>query len=351
MRKLQILTAEPYEMYIGGGELINAGKYIREKFGCIQIAVVSEDIVYPLYGKQLEESLAVAGLEYVVHVFKAGEASKNMETLCGILDTLSRSQLTRSDIVLALGGGVTGDIAGFASAVYLRGIRCVQIPTSYLAAVDSSTGGKTAVDLPAGKNLAGAFHMPSLVVCDTKTFDTLPKETFNDGVAETIKHAMIADSDLFSFLENNEINENIDMIVSKNVQIKTSFVLGDEKDKGKRQMLNFGHTIGHAAEKLSHYKLTHGSAVAIGMAAVLRAQEKLGIGKKGMLERLLMLLNKYSLPDRCEFTASELASAAMQDKKRAGDSINLVYLESIGKAGLMKKSVSELEDFIRLGIE
>jgi len=351
MKKLTINTTKPYDIYIGAGILSQAGKLIKERFSKSRIALVSETNVFPLYGEKVLSVLREEGFDVVTHIFEAGEAQKNMQTVIEILGTLSENKLTRTDIVVALGGGVTGDMAGFASAIYLRGIKCVQIPTSYLAAVDSSTGGKTAVDLPAGKNLAGAFHMPSLVICDTDCFKTLSKETFEDGVAESIKHGLIADADFFRFMLENDITENIEEVVRRNVEIKTSFVLGDEKDTGKRQMLNFGHTIGHAAEKVSNFALTHGHAIAIGMAVVLRAQEKLGIGEAGMTEKLLAALKKYDLPSECPYSAEQLMSAALQDKKRAGDKISLVCLEKPGKAFLKPMNMEELEDIIRLGLE
>ena len=262
--------------------------------GVSNCAVITDSNVDKLYSNILISSLEKSGYKVSKFVFDAGEQSKNANTFVDILEFLANSGLTRSDCVFALGGGVVGDIAGFAASVYLRGIKFVQIPTTLLAAVDSSVGGKTAVNLPAGKNLVGAFHQPSLVLCDLDTLDTLPESVFQDGCAEVIKYGVIYDAGLFSHLAENGLAFEREYVISRCVELKRNVVEQDEFDTGARQMLNYGHTIGHGIEAQSGFSVTHGQAVAIGMAIVSRASHCpdndriVGILKKFLAETALL---------------------------------------------------------------
>jgi 3-dehydroquinate synthase len=303
----------------------------------------------PLYGDAVEGSLKEAGWTVVRHALSHGETNKNIETYARILDFLAGSRLTRMDAVVALGGGVTGDMAGFAAATYLRGVKLVQIPTTLLACVDSSVGGKTAVDLPAGKNLVGAFYQPHVVLIDPDTLSTLPDEIFQDGMAEVIKHGAIRDASLFRQLPG--VRENLEQIVARNVAIKRSVVDQDERDTGIRQILNFGHTFAHAIEKLSDYEISHGSAVAIGMAIMARACARRGLCEKATRDELIEMIHAFSLPTECPYGADEMFSVMLSDKKRAGDKITLVVLREIGNCELYPTTLSVARVFLEEGLK
>lgn len=244
---------------------------------------------------------------------------------------------------MALGGGVVGDVAGFAAASYLRGIDFIQIPTTLLACVDSSVGGKTAIDLKAGKNLAGAFYQPKLVIADFETLSTLTDGIFADGMAEVIKYGVIFDKAFFEFLRDNEAKDNLEYVITRCVELKRDIVNADEKEKGVRALLNFGHTVGHAIEKCSGYKIPHGSAVAVGMVIISRAAYKCSFCDENYADIIASLNKKYSLPVSTDFSASELSSAAMADKKRAGDKIKLIIPEALGNCVIKSVPTSELE--------
>jgi len=253
-----------------------------------------------------------------------------------------------------LGGGVTGDLTGFAAATYLRGIPFVQIPTTLLAMVDSSVGGKTAVDLPMGKNLAGAFWQPSLVICDCGAFDTLPAENLRDGVAEIIKYGVIADRCLFDLMSSNTIEsllkDNLfEQIIKKCVIIKGGIVASDERDRGKRQILNFGHTIGHAIEKLSEYKISHGHAIALGMLFISRAGARSGISPASGSDEIEQVLRRYDFPLSSGFSADEIYKAALTDKKMSGDSIVIIVPDGIGACKAVKIDMGLFKEFVGRG--
>jgi 3-dehydroquinate synthase len=274
-------------------------------------------------------------------VFPHGEQSKSIETLASLLDFLAEHKVARSDTIAALGGGVVGDLTGFAASCYMRGIKFVQIPTTLLAMVDSSVGGKTGINLPTGKNLAGAFYQPEAVICDIDTLDTLPPDCFLDGCAEVIKYGILADRELFY----TPIRENQEDVIARCVEIKRDIVNEDEFEAGRRKLLNFGHTIGHAIEKLSGYTMAHGHAVAAGMAIIARAS-----GCCDALE-ITNMLERYGLPTSTAYGAEELAQACLSDKKRAGDYITMVFPERIGLCVLKNIPVGELESLIQRGLE
>lgn len=349
MKTICVEASKKYDVIIGEGLIDKAGELCAESIGVCSGVVITDSTVDKLYSERLINSLEKSGYKIKKFVFSAGEASKNATTLVDILEFLAECELTRSDCIFALGGGVVGDISGFAAAVYLRGIKFVQFPTTLLAAVDSSVGGKTGIDLRAGKNLAGAFHQPSLVVCDYTLLDTLSDEIFADGCAEVIKYGVINDRQLFDTLKNG-IKDNIENIIASCVQNKSNIVKADEFDTGKRQLLNLGHTVGHSIEKLSNFEISHGSAVAIGMIIVMKAAVSFGYCKSEELAELVDLLRATKLPTECSYTAKELASVALSDKKRTGDKITLVVPYSIGDSRLLKISIDELEAFIAKGI-
>ena len=351
MKRIQVQASHSYEILIEENILSRAGELCLSALGkpC-RLCVVTDDNVAPLYLSEVVDSLTASGFSALPFVIPNGEASKSTDTLVSLLEFMAENRLTRADAAIALGGGVVGDLCGFASAVYLRGIPFIQIPTTLLAAVDSSVGGKTAVDLRAGKNLAGAFHQPSLVICDPCTLSTLTPEVFADGCAEVIKYAVINDRPFFETLQKG-IRENLEEVIASCVENKARVVEGDEFDLGSRQLLNLGHTVGHAIELCSHLTVSHGSAVAIGMVIVTRAAVALGICPEKDLCDLLAMLHRESLPTAYGFCAKELASAALSDKKRMGDVISLVVPFGIGDSRLYPVSVDALTDFIEKGLE
>mgnify|MGYP003588621505 CR=1 FL=1 len=350
-RVVPVRVREGYSVVIGSGLLAHSGRLLRETLGNCRLAVVSDSNVAKLYLPAVLESLEQAGFDACSYVFSAGEANKRLSTLSGMLEFFADERITRTDCVVALGGGVTGDMAGFAAGCYLRGVKYVQLPTTLLAAVDSSVGGKTAVDLAAGKNLAGLFHQPSLVICDTDTFLTLSPDEFANGAAEAIKAGILANEALFSLFESGETAARIADIVEACVAFKAKVVEADETETGLRKTLNLGHTAGHAIERCSDYTIPHGHAVAIGLAIIARAAEQLGWATEPIARRVEHALTRNGLPTTTEFTPEALAQAALSDKKRAGGRITLVVPKSIGDCTLVDRPVEQLVDVFRAGME
>lgn len=335
------------DIRIARGLLKAAGETMREKGLKGKAAIISDETVYALYGCALRDSLAQAGFDVSAHAFPPGEASKTMATYGDILRFLSGSGITRSDTVVALGGGVVGDIAGFAAATWLRGVKLVQIPTTLLAMVDSSVGGKTAIDLPEGKNLVGAFYQPHLVLIDPGTLQTLPPSVRTDGMAEVIKYGALCDKELFDQLPFEETAA--DSVIARCVAIKQDIVGQDERDFGVRQLLNFGHTFGHAMEKLSGYTLPHGQAVAMGMALMARACAKEGLLAAEACRQLIDKIAACGLPTQPMYPEEEVWQAMGQDKKRMDGGITLVLIKGIGQCYLEKVSMDRARDMLRAG--
>lgn len=339
MKKIHINTSSPYDVLIERGSIKNCGKLISEIAKTKRAAVISDDIVAELYGETVMDSLKENGFECSLFKFPNGEASKNLSTLNMIYDFLCENSITRKDIIIALGGGVVGDITGFAAATYLRGVDFVQIPTSLLAQIDSSVGGKTAIDLKCGKNLAGAFKQPAMVICDSDTLKTLTPENLADGMGEAIKYGMIRDPQLFRLIADHSlenVHQVMDEIVYACIDIKRDVVEHDEFDTGERMILNFGHTIGHAIEGYHNYlNYTHGKGVAAGMCYITRrfAPE--------LSEELEKCVKAYSLPIDSEAPMKELIPFCSKDKKRESDNLNYIVCPVIGKAEIRKTTVSE----------
>lgn len=332
-----------YDILIGR-ELVNrAGELVRGVTKAGKAIVITDTNVAPLYCHTVLNSLKASGFEVFSHTFPAGEASKNLDTVNGMIEAMCAAQLTRGDIAVALGGGVVGDMAGFAAAIYLRGIDFVQIPTTLLSQVDSSVGGKTGCDLTFGKNLIGAFHNPRLVIIDTDTLSTLPDRYMKDGMGEVIKYGCIKSEKLFCKLETCEKTDDIlEEIIFECVDIKRQVVENDFTEKGERMLLNFGHTMAHAIEKYYNFEgASHGEAVGIGMLSLTKASERTGETEKDTADRIEALLKKFSLPTTCNLPADKLVSIMLHDKKRSGNSINLVLLRGIGNSFI--KSVKTIE--------
>ena len=344
MKTVTVRASKSYDILIGSGLLSTLGGEVKKLGKISKVCIVSETTVWPLYGTAAKTSLESSGFEVTSFVFPAGEESKNGFVFLELLNHLAENKLTRSDLIIALGGGVVGDLAGFAAASYLRGIRFVQVPTTLLAAVDSSVGGKTAIDLPAGKNLAGAFWQPSLVICDTDTLNTLSEDVFRDGCAEVIKYGILYDPELFSHLEEKGLAFDRESVITRCVELKRDVVMEDEFDTGARMKLNLGHTIGHGVEAKSHFQLSHGKAVAIGTAIVSRAS--------GCVDhtRILSVLEAFGLPTRTGYTAEDLYTYTLSDKKRSGGTVNLIIPRTIGHCDIVPTPVEELKTFIEAGL-
>lgn len=340
---VRVKASTEYDVLIGGELLCHTGELILQVHKACECVLVSDDTVYSLYGKAVTASLETSGFSVKEFVFPHGERSKSVDTLLKALEAFNASGLTRSGLVVALGGGVTGDLAGFAASVYLRGVPFVQIPTTLLAAIDSSVGGKTAVNASFGKNLVGSFHQPIRVICDTDTFATLPEQIFCDGMAEAIKYGALEGADLFDAIADKSIDT--DRLVAECVSIKARIVENDERDTGMRALLNLGHTAAHSIETLSDYTVSHGQAVAIGMRIIAAACDRLGMSR-GLEARMRTALKSYGLDAPCTFSASELAEVAKNDKKRKGSKVTVVMLEDIGKPFPHTVDINALSDIL-----
>ena len=350
MTTVTVRASRPSEVTIGRGLLDTVGRQAAGQWKGRSAAVVSDSTVAPLYLNRVKDSLERAGFRVHSFVFPAGEDQKNGGTYLKLLEFLAARRLTRADGLIALGGGVVGDRAGFAAATFRRGIGFLQLPTTLLAAVDSSVGGKTAIDLTNGKNLAGAFYQPQAVLCDLDTLDTLPAEVFADGCAEVIKYGMIGDPALLARLETVDFRVDPEELVARCVAQKRDLVEQDEFDTGARQLLNLGHTLGHGVEACSGYTVSHGRAVAIGMTLVTRAAVAFGRCPAEVLPRLRRLLERYGLPDATAYSAQALYEKTLSDKKRSGDTISLVVPVAWGASQLVRIPVSELPAWIERGL-
>ena len=329
MKRIEL--SDGHEIVIGRGLLSRCGDIITRFEKGTRCCVVSDDNVAPIYSERVLDSLNSAGYQASLFVFEHGEKNKHIGTVTQMLNFFAERRLTRHDFIVALGGGVTGDLAGFAAAIYLRGIDVVQLPTSLLAQIDSSVGGKTGCDLPAGKNLAGAFHQPRLVIIDPDVLSTLPDEYMRDGMGEMIKYGAIRSAELFERLENSEPFAELDQNICECVEIKADIVEHDFRENNQRTLLNFGHTVGHAIEKLENFQgLSHGAAVAIGMCAITRAAEKVELCHLGNAARIEALCRKYGLPTDHSATPEEIEDGAMYDKKRLGNRVVLALIRKIG---------------------
>lgn len=349
MRTVEIPASRPYRVLIGRGLLSQAGEHIRSISDAGTAVVVSGEHVYPLYGAELEHALECAGVRVLHWIHPSGEAHKDLETYGKLLNYLSENHIGRGDLLLSLGGGVTGDLTGFAAATYQRGMDYVQIPTTLLAMVDSSVGGKTALNLPGGKNQVGCFHQPRLVLCDPSFLRTLPEREFRCGCAEVIKYAMLCSPVLFRELEATTAWESMEEKIETCVTIKKDYVCQDELDISVRRLLNLGHSFGHAVEVCSGYACTHGEAISVGMTMITRAAVEKGICTPEARDALLALLEKYRLPTGTDLPADQLLHAVLSDKKRRGDQIHLAVPERIGRCRIIPVPVQELPDWLRQG--
>lgn len=353
MRVVEVATKRPYKVHIGCHLLSACGAIVRDAAGGSKACIVSDSNIAPLYMEIVQKSLVENGYRTSSFIFPAGERSKNVITYAALLEHLASHEMTRHDVVIALGGGVTGDLAGFAASTYMRGCKFAQMPTSMLAMVDSSIGGKTAINLSAGKNLAGAFWQPNVVIADVDCLRTLNPEIFSDGCGEIVKHAILSDDSLFSSLEDRPLTldnllsdpEFTQKVIARNIEIKRNIILGDERETGRRKLLNLGHSIGHAVELSEQYKLGHGSCVAIGISLMAKASATRNWCAPDLPNRIEKILGNHGLTTRTSLSASDIVTAASHDKKRTSDHIDIVIPHAIGDCRI--RSVS-MDDFAHL---
>lgn len=354
-----INTERPYKVHIGTFLLEQVGQIARKAVpGAGRALVVTDSNVGPLYGAPVMDGLEAAGFTAELAAFEAGEKSKTMETLSMVLERAASAGLTRGDVIVALGGGVVGDVAGLAAATYMRGVALIQVPTSLLAMVDSSVGGKTALNLGAGKNLAGAFWQPSAVVADIGCLGTLEDAQLADGCAEVVKHALIADAELFEELEHTPLTPEllktdlarVAWLIARNIDIKRAVVVQDEREAGIRKLLNFGHSIGHGLEAAEGYRLGHGTCVGIGMVAIASASVTAELCPEDAPERIARLLKAHGLSLAFDAEPERVYEEALHDKKRSGDLIELVVPRGVGAAALAPTPVDEFRRILEVGL-
>ncbi len=351
------LTSDSYHIHVGHHLLAQVGELIRSHTSGSKILVVTHPDLNELYGTELLASLESAGYSVTTAAVPTGEQVKSFESYQKLVSVLAENRFTREDIIVAFGGGVIGDLAGFAAATYMRGCALVHIPTSLLAMIDSSIGGKTAIDLPIGKNLVGAFYNPRAVIVDLELLNSIPASLLQDSCGELIKYGVLSGRDLFNkiSLSRNPM-QVIDAahrqeLIQACIEIKKSIVEADFKEAGSRKLLNLGHTLGHAIETLSNFELGHGSCVAAGTSMLAKACSKLGLCSNKDTESIIALTQAYNLPTSTSFSVEELYGAALHDKKSHADSIDVVLIYGIGDVRIERKSFTELKKLIELAKE
>ena len=347
-RKIHVATGVAYDVFVRAGVVAETAKFVKENFPkAAKVAVVVDSNVDRLHGDRVVRLLEDGGLRVERIVFPAGEQSKTLETYAELVRSLAALRFSRKDLVVALGGGVTGDMAGFAAATYMRKIDFVQVPTSLLAMVDSSVGGKTAVDIPEGKNLVGAFHQPRAVFCDPDFLGTLPESWRLDGMGEVVKYAILGDADLFARLEARPLEPIATDDIARCIEMKRDVVSRDEFETGERKTLNLGHTFAHAIEKLSGYTTTHGCAVATGLAMAARAAVKLGVLAAAEGARIAALVDAMGYETRSRYAPADLAQAMGGDKKAAGGSVDLILPVAVGKCIIRPTPLADLTELCK----
>lgn len=344
MKKISVNVSAPYDILLGAGLLKEAGSLLKPVCRSNRLVIVTDDIVDGLYGDALKNSLEKEGFSVLKCIIPNGETSKNFQYLECLLNFLAENRIHRDDTVLALGGGMIGDLVGFAAAIYLRGIRVVQIPTTLLAMVDSAIGGKTGIDLLAGKNLAGAFYQPKLVIADTETLKTLPPEQFSAGMGEVIKYGVIGKNDILDIVGAQNSEEWIFACISAKCEI----VEQDEFDQtGVREVLNAGHTVGHAIEALSHYTIPHGKAVALGLVAEARMAVDFKLTEVSTYERIFSAVKDSGLYEKLPYSGGELAQAMLHDKKNSGKEIAFLLPVEIGNYTRIELSEQQVIELLK----
>ena len=326
MKTIGIKTSKAYDVLLGQGLIAELPQLVKDICGGRKVGIITDDTVDVLYAESVYEALKAGGYDVCKYVVPHGEGAKNISTLSGILEYFASCHFTRKDIFISIGGGVIGDMTGLAAALYMRGIKFIQVPTTLLSMVDASVGGKTAVDLKAGKNLIGAFWQPSLVVADTRIISCLPDDIFAEGMAEVIKSDLIADAGIVKMIEAGTVKDNIDVMVSRCIEMKRDVVEQDEfETKGLRKVLNMGHTVAHAIEKLSNYTVSHGVAVATGLVWEANIACRLDLCNKSFVKEVRNAVDAYGLYYDVPFTVESMVEAMKSDKKNDDDNIDFVF--------------------------
>lgn len=347
VKKINFKTNFPYEILIDNNLIRKSGDYIKKFSSAKQVLIITDNIVNELYSGDLTDSLIDNGFEVFLFVLSHGESSKTLLSVERIYSFLIKNKFTRSDLIVALGGGIVGDIAGFVAATYMRGVDLVNIPTTLLSQIDSAIGGKNGVNLAHGKNLIGTFYQPKLVLVDIGALSTLSKQSLSDGMAEAIKYGLIRSKSLFNMIKSCELEDILTDLIFECISIKQALVEQDELEHGDRRLLNFGHTLGHAIEKFySFSKYTHGQAISIGMAYTVRSGENLAVTKSGTYEELISVLQKYNLPYEIDCDMEKLAEIAKADKKATGEFFDIVLIKSIGEGFVKRIKKDDLKKYI-----
>lgn len=348
MKTVNVKASKEYTVTIGRN--LDFPEIIKTCTDSRRCVVVSDDIVWELYGDEFCNRLILSGFSVSVYIMLHGEENKTFETVAEIAESFSDFSLTGCDFAIALGGGIVGDCCGFASSIYLRGIDFIQVPTTYLAAIDSSVGGKTGVNTDYGKNLIGAFHQPVGVICDSSFLDTLPNEIFTAGACEALKYGVLRSADLFDRIENTK--DNIEDIICECIKIKADVVAEDEFDCNNRKLLNLGHTFGHAIEKSTDFAISHGHAVGLGMLIIANAAQEMGLCEQGVSDRIKGKLDQFGIDtDLSRFSADELIEISLSDKKRRGRRINFVFPSSVGECFLYETDIERISDILKRGLK
>ncbi|NBA62486.1 3-dehydroquinate synthase [Enterococcus mundtii] len=349
-----VLPEKSYEIIIERNALDHVSEWIEGIWKNKKIAIISDTNVFPIYGEKICQQLR-ASYEVVHYVVPAGESSKSFDMAANLYAFLAEEQFTRSDAVIALGGGVIGDLASFVASTYMRGISFVQIPTSLLAQVDSSIGGKTAINAPMAKNMIGTFAQPDGVLIDPETLMTLSERRIQEGIAEIIKCGAISDEtlwqDLASLTGVADLLANSEKIIEKALRVKKQVVEEDQFDNGNRLLLNFGHTIGHAIENTAGYgQISHGEAVAIGMVQITKQAERMGQSPVGITAQLIQMIEKYQLPIKYQpWEEQSLYDAITHDKKARGKTLKIILLDKIGQARIQEIPLESVKDYLKEG--
>lgn len=345
MKVIKVTASKSYDIYLGEGIINNIGAYALDVIKSNKIVLITDSNVDKLYSVVVENSLIKSGYKVYKFVFEAGEQSKNISTYCDILSFVAKSGLTRTDGIIALGGGVTGDMAGFVAATYMRGIPYIQVPTTLLAIIDSSVGGKTGVDLPEGKNLVGAFCQPDKVIADLSTLITLPEAEITNGTGELIKYGILMGEELWDRIESGENPITSERILELCISYKRDIVEADEKEQNVRKLLNLGHTAAHSIEKLSAYKTPHGIAVGTGIAVIALSAKNRGELSETSYNKITAVLKREKMPLTAGYSAVQLADAALNDKKSDGAYITIVTIKDIGNCRLTKITQDKLKEY------
>lgn len=351
---IKINTDKQYDIHLQSGIINQIGLHLMKHHTSGKLCIISDKNSHKYWGSHLQNSLQGMGFEVHSLVFPPGEKTKSFKNLEYIINYLAEHRFSRSDFLLGLGGGVIGDLTGFAASIYMRGIDFYNIPTTLLSAVDSSVGGKTAVNLTTGKNMAGTFWQPSGVFFDKQTLSTLPDSQIKNGLGEIIKAGVILDDTIIALMENNwpdHLPDITEELIYKSINVKKEIVQLDEREKGPRQTLNLGHTIGHAVENLSRYEIPHGQAVSMGLLIMAKISERMDWASENMSYRLEHLYQRYKIDTKCPFSPKIISREILADKKRRGDNITLAVPLKIGHCTLRNIKISYIEDLLMKGME